>query len=116
MRFLIRHWKGELSLTKSFWQNFIVAYFMLVMLLVGTAQVLRSDGETDTLQQLHFYVGDVVFSVWFIWALVGVSRSALKVLQDRNSTSIRKGFAILAVTCVVVIIVISAHDVRNLLF
>lgn len=102
MKFLIAHWRGELSLTKSFLLNFLVGYIAVVTLLVAT-------GES-----FDFLVGLMIFLAWLVWALVGVSRSAVKVLRDDRSPPVRKGFAVLALAVVVVVVVLSVGDAGRL--
>jgi hypothetical protein len=114
--FVIAHWRGELSLTKSFLLNFMLGYIILVTLLVVTGELLQSHVGTETPARFHFYVGGIIFLVWFIWALVGVSRSSMKILRDGSSKLVRKGFAVLALVVIFAVFVISANDLRNLFF
>ena len=57
--YLLAHWRGELSLTKSMLLNGVIAYFVLVYALVGGGgQFIKS--------QAFVYYGGVVFIFFLI--------------------------------------------------
>ena len=114
-QYVVAHWKGELGLARSFLLNFVAGYVVLVALLLLTAQRFQSDVGTNALAHVHLVVGMIVFVAWFVWALVGVSRSALKILRDKQQQPIRKGFAVLALVIVAAVIVLTANDLRRFL-
>lgn len=114
MQFLIAHWRGELTLTKSFLLNFAVGYIVVVLLLVLTGDLLRFGGEGSAPAKLHLYAGSIVYFCWFVWAVVGVARCSSKIYQDASSTLIRKCYAAIAFVAVAVVVAVSVNDLRML--
>ena len=69
--YLLAHWRGELSLRRSFLVNGLLAYVVLVFSLLVLQEIITS---------IHFfYASFVLIIVWEIWAAVGILRSALRI-------------------------------------
>ena len=74
--YVVRHWRGDLSLAKSFWLNWILSTLTILILFLCSALVLISHNV------LAFGIGMLV--AWLsgaiinVWWLVGVWRSAGK--------------------------------------
>jgi hypothetical protein len=101
--YLVAHWQGGLSLARSFWLNGVVGYVVLVALVVG----LRS--------YLPVYPSMLAFVVFVVWACVGITRSALRVVRSPQATITSKFKAYLALTMVVLVAMGSAADFLLLL-
>ncbi|HZP99228.1 MAG TPA: hypothetical protein VFB13_06805 [Reyranella sp.] len=69
--YLIAHWRGALSLRRSFLLNGLLAYVVLVFGLLALQQVFTTI--------YLFYASFVIIIAWQIWATVGILRSALRV-------------------------------------
>lgn len=101
--YLKAHWRGELSLVKSVFLNGLLAYLVLVAALVFTVEFLKP--------QLFFYVGMAVFFAWGTWALVGISRVAIKNVKSSGTSTLQKIVAILALFGVVAVVTLTLRDI-----
>lgn len=115
MQYVIAHWRGELSLTKAFLLSFLVGYVALVLVLVAAGSLLRRSGAAGGISEaLHLYVGSALFLAWFMWALVGVARTSLRIFGDPRASGMRKALAVLALFVVVAVVAVSANDLLRL--
>ena len=73
--YLVRHWRGELSLPVSYWVNGVLANLLLMVTLFGTAYVISSI-KTDYAALLYWIVAMLLMSVACVWQSVGIWRSA----------------------------------------
>jgi hypothetical protein len=73
--YLIRHWRGELSLPVAYWVNVVLADFALGVLGAAVTPLAHERGPTASgLWSLSLYSLTVIITVW---QLVGLWRSAL---------------------------------------
>ena len=76
--YILAHWRGQLSLARSFLLNGLVAYIVLVFGLLALQQLITS---------IYFYYACfVIIIVWEIWAAVGILRSARRVWRAPDPT------------------------------
>lgn len=79
MRYIIRHWRGELSLPIAFWVNFVALNVLLLLLRPGVEQVLVSLSFDDDPRQMArialLHLG-FIYGLVYPWQIVGVWRSA----------------------------------------
>jgi hypothetical protein len=66
--YFMRHWRGELPLGQSFWQNGVVVGVVATVALLGVVQ--------ETLLMWWIIVGLVLEIPIIVWQLVGIWRSA----------------------------------------
>src|SRR5262245_25106838 len=102
MQYLLAHWRGELSLTKSTLLNGVVVYLVLVSAFVGAGQFIQS--------QAFVYFGLAILIGFTIWAAVGIVRCAFKIIFSNHSTILRRLVAAVAVLCVLAVVIVSAQD------
>ncbi len=70
--YIVSHWRGRQSLTRSTIINGLVAYLLLVGVLVAS--------------QPPAYFGLGVLFVWWLWASVGIFRCAKRLVSSPDST------------------------------
>jgi hypothetical protein len=102
MQYILAHWRGELSLTKSTLLNGVIAYLALVCAFLGAGQFIQS--------QAFVYFGLVIFVGWMIWAVVGIVRCAFKINFLNHSTTLRRIAANVAVLCALAAAIAAAQD------
>lgn len=102
MQYLLAHWRGELSLTKSALLNGAFVYLTLVFAFLGAGQYIKS--------QVFIYFGLVVFFGWVVWAVVGIVRCAFKIIISKHSTTLRRVVAIVVMLCAFAAAIASAQD------
>lgn len=109
--YVVAHWRGELSLVKSFLVNGVLAYVVLALAIPGLALVAASKAVA--------YVLVPVWPIWEIWAVVGIVRCALRTFREPRSTLgpflTRRGFAVLAVLLSAAFVYGTIADIRMLL-
>jgi hypothetical protein len=110
-RYIVAHWRGELSLVKSFLVNGVLAFVMLGMALPG----LTLFGTSNIIA----YIGLSVVLIWETWAVVGIVRCAFRTFREPRSTLgpfwARRGFAVLAVLVSAAFVYGTIGDIRMLL-
>lgn len=102
-----RHWRGELSLTKSLLLNGVVGY-VLILLLGGPMVLIGGNSAAVTLSYM------VIFLIWSIWAGVGISRCALLELTSKGHSWLSRTWAALALCTVAYFCAYAAYDVWKL--
>lgn len=107
MQYFIAHWKGQLSLAKSFLLNGLLAYLVLIICLVALGTVLTS--------QVFVFLGLAIFSVWAVWASVGIVRCSLRLLSSSDTGAVIRVLAGLAIWIVVISVGYAAYDLWRLL-
>ena len=82
--YLAKHWRGHLSLTKSFWINLIGIGFVCLVIrgAVNTLVEASSLGELGVTVRIATVAVD--FLIW-LWSAVGVCRSAERYTRQRGS-------------------------------
>jgi hypothetical protein len=110
-RYVFAHWRGELSIVRSFMVNGVLGFFVLALALPGLGQLITS---------LAFvYVGMAVWIAWEVWAVVGIVRCAFRVFREpQRHTGLLwadRGIAVLALGAVVLFVVGTIGDVALLL-
>ncbi len=81
--YLIRHWRGELSLAKSFWLN----YFGLNIAFSLTYVLLESSGVDEESSIIYFHILNALICfnlIVFIWQIVGLWRAAQNYIRNRG--------------------------------
>jgi hypothetical protein len=76
-RYILAHWRGELSLAKSFLLNGVLGYAVLLAVLIGMSKAISS--------KTFDYAGMALFAAWQIWALVGILRCVLRMFREPHS-------------------------------
>ena len=104
--YLKAHWRGELSLGRSFWLNWVALYFVLALPMAALGQVITS--------RLYFYLGFALLLIAFVWGAVGILRAAWRLLHS-PVTLIKKALAVAAMAIVVLAVVFTASDFAMLL-
>jgi len=101
--YVLAHWRGRLSLARSFWINGVAGYLVILALLLGTTSVLP------------VLVGIAIFGLFFVWSTVGIARSALAVVRSPAAPMRQKTYAYAALSLVAVAVVALAGDLVVLL-
>lgn len=87
MSYVVRHWRGELSLPIAFWVNFVALNLLLLALRPGVEHVLLSmslDDDPRFMARMALLHVGFVYGVIYPWQIVGVWRSAGRWLAGRN--------------------------------
>lgn len=87
MSYLIRHWRGELSLPLAFWVNFVALNLLLLALRPVAEQVLMSmslDDDPRLMARVALLHVGFVYGLIYPWQIVGVWRSAGRWLAERE--------------------------------
>jgi hypothetical protein len=99
-RYILAHWRGELSMARSFLVNGVLGFVVLGLGVPGLGQLI-------TLRDF-VYVGMAVWIAWEIWAVVGIVRCAFRVFRKpRPHTGLLwtdRGLAVLALAVVVLFV------------
>lgn len=104
--YVVAHWRGELSLAKSFLLNGIVGYIVALAVVIGISQFFVS--------QAISVAGFGFFCLWQIWAIAGVLRCALRIFREPHSI-LQRMFAVAAVLATAVVIYYIAGDIQLLM-
>jgi hypothetical protein len=80
--YLLRHWRGELSLTTSFWGNTVLAYFLMLftMYLFGYALISKSQ-HVGTFNWFFITLSSPIVGTWLF---VGIWRSSRNRLREKK--------------------------------
>lgn len=100
------HWRGELSLGRSFWLNWVALYLVLMLAIVAGGQVITS--------RLYDYPCLALLVIVFVWGAVGILRTAWRLLHS-PVTPIRKALAVAASAIVILAVVLTGSDFAMLL-
>ena len=100
------HWRGELSLGRSFWLNWVALYLTSMLAMVAGGQVITS--------RLYDYPCLVLLVLVFVWGAVGILRAAWHLLHS-PATPVRKALAVAAIVIVVLAVVLTGGDFAILL-
>lgn len=114
-KYIVAHWRGEQSLTRSFFLNGIIAYLMAMVLLV--VLIALGNGHLNTLRNtLGSFLG-LIYTVFFIllmaWSLIGIVRAAINVIRAPNKF-VRKLYAVVILIAVLAVIRTSIVDLVRL--
>ena len=75
--YFARHWRGELSLPKSYWVNGLVFGFLAGTAIVALSYAVNSRGEAQPVVWMATLIGTwVVIALLTMWQTVGIWRSA----------------------------------------
>lgn len=88
--YLVRHWRGELSLPVSFWLNSVGISFLFA---IGTRIAARREGDAPLRETAIIAIVTLcLFALFSLWSNVGIWRSASR----RSRTGGGRGWAITA--------------------
>ena len=106
-KYIISHWKGELSLPRSFWVNFIGLNLFLA-LVVGS---LASTAQNYPIGVARATIITLVLSalVVYPWQLVGVWRSANQYVRQTNNY----GWVTIVKIVMMLAVAINAYSISN---
>jgi hypothetical protein len=105
-RYILAHWRGQLSLALSFLVNGVLGYIVLLTVLIG--------GSHATHSKAFDYAGIGVFAAWLIWALVGILRCVVRLLREPHS-ALQRALAVLVAAVVAIVLYDMVGDLRLLL-
>ena len=74
--YVLRHWRGELSLPVSYWINGSIVGYLLSKALVGLDRSLLNTEMSLRLMVVPFLGFFLCFCAYYIWSIVGIWRSA----------------------------------------
>ena len=83
--YFARHWRGELSLPRSYWLNNFLVATPLAMLLTGLMSWISVKGDSLQVSAIVVLVGFPLLLSLDVWCLVGAWRSAANYLRDQGS-------------------------------
>jgi len=100
------HWRGELSLGRSFWLNWVALYLVLMLAMAAGGQIITS--------RFYDYPCLVLLVIVFVWGAVGILRAAWRLLHSPG-TPVRKALAVAAIAIVVLAVGFTGSDFAMLL-
>lgn len=106
MKYVTRHWRGDLSLTLSALVNGLIGYVLAVCVVVTLGNIFPG--------KVVLLLGTVAFAAWFLWALVGISRCVWKILKNDSKGVVKKVVAVAIGAALIVVVAISIRDVIHL--
>jgi hypothetical protein len=109
-RYIVEHWRGELSLAQSFWINWLVVYLGLVAVFLGIGPRLGA-----AISPIFVVAVAVVFLTHICWAVVGVTRSAFRTVRAPKSTFLGKAFGGAAIAVMAMVGYFTIGDIVLLL-
>ena len=83
LNYLVRHWRGDLSLIYAFWLNFVALRFLLLTLDQALDEAL--DQQVDGVLSWVIVYSIVSILVILPWQIVGVLRTTERMLGDFGS-------------------------------
>lgn len=83
--YIQRHWRGEQSLTQSFWINNVLLASPLAMLITGLMSWIGAKGEHLQASAIAVMVGWPLLLVMNTWCVMGAWRSAGRYLERSGS-------------------------------
>ncbi len=101
-KYLIAHWRGELSLTKSALFNGLLLYVAIIAAMSLIDMILPTG--------LNVYSVLAVFLPWTVWACVGIVRCAIKIVTASETPLFNKTIAVLILIIVIAVVVLTIRD------
>lgn len=83
--YVTRHWRGELSLARSYWVNNLLMATPLALLLTGLMSWIGAIGDSLQVSAITVLVGMPLLLALNVWCLVGAWRAASNYLRERGS-------------------------------
>ncbi|MFN3304730.1 MAG: hypothetical protein ACK44A_13550, partial [Roseateles sp.] len=83
--YLARHWRGELSLARSYWVNNILLATPLALALTGLMSWIGAKGDSLQVSAITVLAGMPLLLALNVWCLVGAWRAAANYLRERGS-------------------------------
>ena len=83
--YFARHWRGEMSLVRSYWVNNIVVAMPLAFLLTGLMTWISVKGDSLQISAIVLLLGVPMLMSLDVWCIVGGWRSAGNYLREDGS-------------------------------
>lgn len=83
--YFTRHWRGELSLARSYWVNNMLLATPLAFALTGLMSWIGAKGDSLQISAITVLVGMPLLLALDVWCLVGAWRAAANYLRARGS-------------------------------
>src|SRR6267154_2933815 len=81
--YLVRHWRGELSLPVSYWLNGTVSGLVVGFMIGGMAYLINWQGDAEPAVWLSTLIASwILAALLTIWQAVGIWRSAIRYRQS----------------------------------
>ncbi len=87
MSYLVRHWRGELSLPVAFWVNFVALNVLLLLLRPVVEQLLVAmalDDDPRLMARVALLHVGFVYGLVYPWQIIGVWRSAKRWIEQHQ--------------------------------
>ncbi|MFG6468747.1 hypothetical protein [Roseateles sp. BYS87W] len=83
--YFARHWRGEMSLPRSFWVNHMLVATPLAMLLTGLMSWISVKGDSLQINAIVVLLGFPLLTALDVWCIVGAWRAATVYLRHHGS-------------------------------
>lgn len=83
--YIARHWRGELSLARSYWVNNLLLATPLALLLTGLMSWIGAKGDSLQVSAITVLAGMPLLLALNVWCLVGAWRAAANYLREHGS-------------------------------
>jgi|ThiBioDrversion2_1041553.scaffolds.fasta_scaffold09614_2 hypothetical protein len=110
-RYLVEHWRGQMSLLWSFLVNGVAFYLVMVAALLGFNAVIESNSNRNP---VIFWTLVALFGCGAVWSLGGMARASWKALRDPTVGIVKKSFAAILIAAVALLAVTVVSDVVRL--
>ncbi|MBL26617.1 MAG: hypothetical protein CMM50_03570 [Rhodospirillaceae bacterium] len=112
MSYIGAHWSGRQSLLVSTAVNMVLGYIIVLLIGFGLSIILP---DWITEHPVVTIIAAIAFLAWFLWALVGTARCAIRVIRTREKAMWERVAGSVALLGVVAIATITASDASRLL-
>src|SRR5689334_5884403 len=106
LRYVTTHWSGEQSLARAFFLNVLLTYLAMVIALIVVGSLVNN--------QSVVLIGIAVFILVLCWSLVGLIRTAIRILSSPHARIGAKVFALCAVALTAIALWVMANDFSRL--
>jgi len=84
--YLVRHWRGELSLPVSYWLNGTVSGLVVGLVIGGMAYLINWQGDAEPVVWLSTLIASwILAALLTIWQAVGIWRAAIRYRQSART-------------------------------
>ncbi len=84
--YLVRHWRGELSLQVSYWLNGTVSGLVVGLVIGGMAYLINWQGDAEPVVWLSTLIASwILAALLTIWQAVGIWRAAIRYRQSART-------------------------------
>jgi hypothetical protein len=108
--YILAHWRGQLGLLRSYLLNGVAIFVVLLLVSAAALEFLPRSGP----EQIFIYAWLVLFTVWAVWACVGIFRCGVRYTFARQNGIVRRLGGLIAMATVIVYVWFVSQDLYHL--